>query len=353
MLRFAVASVALIAALIAVPALADGIGVIAETSGEARLLRGSNYLEAAKGVEIEPADIIETGKNATVQVDMEDGSVLRIGPGSRLALTEYQLDQDKSVLSAGIDLLAGWLRFAVSKLKKTDASYQINAPVLTIGIRGTEGVIEAENEQGGLHLVSGAVEVSGEDAAGQRLAPVRVNAGEYVQRLRGQHFRKQALPPAAFQKRLPPAVQHKLARQAHALKQRGVPPRVIRQITAEDAKEFIRKHPHAEDRLKRRFKPVIEPGASREFKPAVGGLAPRDLKVRDPKDMKEISDALRKRYAQPPPGAPGSVPKPPLSGVPPGPMPRDRLAPIAPQGFPQKPAIVPTTVPPVDPAKSQ
>jgi hypothetical protein len=271
----------LLLALLAIPARGETIGVVTEVNGTARLLRAQNYLEAAKGVEVEPQDILETGKDASLQLDMEDGSVLKLGPGSRLVLSEYKLGQDRGVLSAGLDLLAGWLRFAVSKLRKADAAYKINAPVLTVGIRGTEGVIEAANEQGGLHLISGAVDVSGQDRDGRALPVVRVNAGEYIQRLQGELFSKLAAPPAAFQNRVPTAVQQKVAPKPLAPAERGVQPRIIRPVTREDARELIQKHPSSGERLKERFKPVIGPGAT-PLRPG-GGFVPREVLDKDAK----------------------------------------------------------------------
>ncbi len=386
-------------AVVFAPAHAGSVGVVAEVSGEAKLLRGFNHIEAAKGVEVEPADIIATGKDGTVQLSMEDGSTLRIGPNSRLALTDYKLDQDNSVVSAGVDLLAGWLRFAVSKLKKKDAAFNINAPVLTIGIRGTEGVIEAENEQGGLHLETGAVDVSGRDATGRMLPPVRVNAGEYVQRLQGQMFQKLARPPAAFHNRLPPIVQQKIVRRELALKERGVPPRVVRQITREEAKEFIRKHPHAEDRLKQRFHPLLEPGGKPQGgeepqggrheprrkggfvppddvgksgdgggfvgrKPGVmvaPGVTPRGPGMKPLQGTEDFGKGLRRPYQQPSimpeePLAPRAPAKSPLMFPPTVPPSQDKLAPVAPQSFAPKPLAplpVAPTAPTLDPTKLQ
>ena len=249
----------LLTLMLAPATFADGaVGAFTQTSGEVRILRGENYLSAETGVEVESQDIIETDKDGSAQLDMEDGSIMRLGPETRLALSEYQLDSNKSVLSAGIDLLSGWLRFAVSKLKPT-GSYAINTPLLTIGIRGTEGTIEAQNEQGGLQLHEGEVDVAGVGEEKQALPPVRVRRGEYIQRQRGQDFRKLQQPTPEFLRRLPPGVQMKLARRALDPRQRGVSPRVIRGVTREDAQRMLQRHPQMNQRLQQRFNQVISP----------------------------------------------------------------------------------------------
>jgi len=259
--RFAM--LALCANLLAMPAMAGSIGVVSEVNGTARLLRGTDVLEAARGVDLQAQDIAETDTNSSLQLDMEDGSVLRLGPMTRLSLTEYRLADDRALIDAGIDLLTGWLRFAVTKLRRTQASYTINMPTLTVGIRGTEGVVESDARQGSLHLLSGAVEVSAEDLHVRSLPVAHVNAGEYIARLQGGMFQKPATPPASFQRRLPPALREPALPKGLTTAGRGVAPRVIRTLTRGDAEALVRKHPHASERLRQRFQPLFAPQSRR------------------------------------------------------------------------------------------
>ncbi len=244
---------ALFLGLFAAAAHAEAIGVFTSISGEVQLLRDKSYLAAAPGVDVERDDIIETGKDAAAQLDMEDGSVLRLGPDTRLALADYRLDSNHNVVSATLDVLSGWMRFAVATLKP-EGSYRIHTPVLTVGIRGTEGTIQAENEQGGVHLEHGDVEVAPRGGDLKAAPPVRITSGEYIQRARGQALVKHAQPPPEFARRMPPVMRERMVRRAHELRQRGVPPRVIRQMTREDAKRFMERHPHMNEQMRERFR---------------------------------------------------------------------------------------------------
>jgi hypothetical protein len=309
-LRFTLALLASL--LFASAAYAESIGVVTVVSGQVQLLRGDNYLAATRGVEVQSDDIVETAKGASAQLDMEDGSVLKLGPETRLALSDYKLDASKNVVSATLDVLSGWLRFAVTKLKP-EGRYSFKTPLLTIGVRGTEGTIEAENEQGGLHLEEGAVDVTPFGPDMPALPPVRVVSGEFIQRLRGQQLAKLPQPPQHFKNRLPPVVQEKLQRRVQELKERGVPPKLIRELTREDAKRFIERHPHLQDKLRERFKPRgkapfapgkggdARPGKESDAAPAgFGGqiLRERQLKTGAPTDPKDVSEAMRRRYQQ-------------------------------------------------------
>ncbi len=167
---------------------ADVVGVFTVVEGQVTVLQEHHYYAAAEGVEVEDWDLVESQADSTAQIEMVDGSTLRLGADSRLLLSEYDIDGDKSVVAASIDVLSGWLRFAVAKLKK-NARYELNTPTLIIGVRGTEGVIEAGNEQAGISLEEGLVDVSTQGEEVALFPPLQLRAGQFVQHRQGTNFR--------------------------------------------------------------------------------------------------------------------------------------------------------------------
>ena len=226
-----------------------GIGLFTEVTGDTRLQRGEVYLVAAPGVDVEEDDIVETGSDASAQMEMSDGTLLKLGAGSRLLLADYKFDNGGNVVSAGLEVLSGWLRFAVSKLRSNGSRYAISTPTMTIGIRGTEGVIEAGDARGGLFLEEGEVAVHAADAGS-----VPVRAGEYIERVPGRPFARPGTVPPAFRARMPATVQPRMARRAHLLKQRGVAPRQIRRIQQDDRERYLQQHPHLRQKFEQRFR---------------------------------------------------------------------------------------------------
>ena len=230
-------------------AFAASVGVFSEVSGDIRIQRGDDYYAAAQGVDVDENDIVETGTDAAAQIEMKDGSVLKLGASSRLLVSDYQLDSDGNVLTAGLDVLSGWLRFAVAKLHGSNARYDISTPTMTIGIRGTEGVIEAANEQGGLYLEEGAVAVHAADAGS-----VPVSAGQYIERARGRAFAHPVAMSAAYRERMPRGLRQLLVRHPQWLRRHGVPPRRIRGLVREDRERYLREHPQLREQLTERFR---------------------------------------------------------------------------------------------------
>lgn len=224
------------------------IGVFTDVAGDVHILRADFYLAATPGVEVDEDDILETDANASAQVEMNDGSLLKLGAGTRLLLADYKFDNDGNVIKAGLDALSGWLRFAVSKLRSSNSRYDINTPTMTIGIRGTEGIIEIAESRGGLFLETGEVAVNAADAGSTQL-----RAGEFIEHIQGRPFARAVAPPTAFRARMPGVMQARLARRAHLLKQRGLPPRQIRRVLREDRKRYLDQHPHLRHKFEQRF----------------------------------------------------------------------------------------------------
>lgn len=281
----------LMMALLHAPALwAQSIGVVAQAEGKVQILRGENVLEAGRGVELEAADIVETAAQAGAQLDMEDGSILKLGPATRLVLAEYKLDTDKSVVSSTLDLLSGWMRFAVAKLRPT-GNYAMNTPSLTIGVRGTEGTIGADAAQAALDLHEGAVDVSPFGSDRKATQPLRVKGGEYVERRVGQDFTRHARAPAGFAQRVPPGMQRKLARQPLPPKARGTSPRVLRAVTPQDRQRLLKENPQFKQRLQPRFGPATTPKA---------GAASAHQRKRDPAAMQPGKPSTQAPRQKPP-----------------------------------------------------
>jgi hypothetical protein len=245
----------LLATLLVLPhvALANDVGVFSEVDGEVKILRGDTYYQAAIGVDVNEQDIIETGEQGSAQLDLKDGSSLRMAGNSRVLLSDYQLREDGSVVKATVDVLSGWLRFAVSKLHG-NSSYGFNTPVMTIGIRGTQGIIQADTGDGSLMLEEGHVRVHGIDEEGNaRPGEEAVAAGQYLSRRRGRAFARRVGAPAAFWSRLPARMKVRLVRRAQLLKRHGVRPRPIRRMQRRDMLRYLRNHPAMKWRLRRRF----------------------------------------------------------------------------------------------------
>jgi len=207
-----------------------GVGVATDVQGSVFLTRDHRLFQLEKGVEMEAKDAVQTSADSYVQLDMDDGSILSMGSNSTMRLSDYVLREDKSVSSAVVNLISGWMRFAVSKLKRQNSSYRFAMATAVMGVRGTEGILNVDGT--GEHAISSLLLKSGKVVMAEQLKngtlqgpAVTLLAGEFASRKAGQALKKQAAPPASFTRRIPPTLQHAL--KPGDTGARGVRPRPI------------------------------------------------------------------------------------------------------------------------------
>jgi len=228
------------------------VGVVTGVAGNIELQRGEDVFAAESGVDVMPGDVLRSGGESSVQVDMDDGSILSIGANSTLKIDDYKMREDKSVISASIALVTGWLRFTVAKLRQQDSSYRFHMPTAVLGVRGTEGVLEVTGEgdkmESHVMLEEGEVDVAEELRKGRlRGARVVLRPGQYASRRHGRVLKMLRRTPFSFRNRIPARLRTKLIRRIRMLRHRGVAPRRIRGIL----KHKMQRHLRQEIRQKR------------------------------------------------------------------------------------------------------
>ncbi|MCO5144335.1 MAG: FecR family protein [Oligoflexia bacterium] len=113
-----------------------------EGNGVAKVRRKSGIQTAiGKNMAINQGDIISTDANTSVEVLLLDGSIVRIGTN-----TDYKfekLNENKGLLSWIFTLTKGRIRGLIEKSPdKNHVKFRVNTPTGTMGVRGTEFVLE-------------------------------------------------------------------------------------------------------------------------------------------------------------------------------------------------------------------
>lgn len=270
---------------------ADTVGVVTLVEGEAGLIRDTGYFSLEEGVDVDDGDVIETTPGSRTQLEMIDGSLFELGPASKFYLSDYRLRKDKSIASAALSLVRGWLRFATGGIAADD-SYQINTTTATIGIRGTEGIVEADDVGSNLLLEKGLIEFFEVDDTGTLGASRLVKAGEFAGREHGKRISHLSSAPAKFRERLPKQFKEKHRRLKGKLKREGVTPRKLRNAEYDDLRPFLTANPRARAKLTERFKskfkePKFRERLKKDFPEAKQKRPGKAEKKRSTKDRKE------------------------------------------------------------------
>jgi len=130
-------SIFLIGAFICLPSQAStgtvilAKGVVTATGAD----KSSRVL--AKGAPIKEGDIINTAKKSFAVIRMLDNTKLTLKPGTTIALGKFSVEKGKE--EACINLVKGGLRTVTGLIgKRKPESFQVDTPIASIGIRGTD-----------------------------------------------------------------------------------------------------------------------------------------------------------------------------------------------------------------------
>lgn len=110
-----------------------------------------------RGVVVSPGDEIDTSGGGRVTLELSDGSMLVIEPGSRVVLQDYR---DASSLRELLHITVGHVRIRINHFGGRPNPYRINSPTASIAVRGTEFSV-AVNAAGDTEVIvyEGLVEV--------------------------------------------------------------------------------------------------------------------------------------------------------------------------------------------------
>jgi len=142
------AAIALVLALAATAAAADEYaGVVKTSKGSAVAERGGDEVTLAPGVQLNQGDRIVTGSNGYVGITMRDDTLLTLGPGSALNLDTYDFDAKTHDGNFLVSLTKGVMSVVTGLIARhSPDSFVVRTRVSTMGVRGTEFIVEAGEE---------------------------------------------------------------------------------------------------------------------------------------------------------------------------------------------------------------
>jgi len=119
-------------------------GKVLFASGEVTVVsRRHNNKILKRGSKVWPGDIVSTGKDASVQIRAGDGSFISLKEKSKLVLAAHKHTGPIEKQHSSIELVKGGMRAVTGLIGKNKPdNFRIKARGSTIGIRGTEFVVQ-------------------------------------------------------------------------------------------------------------------------------------------------------------------------------------------------------------------
>lgn len=136
---------------------AQQVGETTVVRNEVARIKGTARNAVAPGDQVFRDEAIQTGADSLAKIVFLDQTNLSIGPNARVALNQYVYSEQRPAGKVALNLLRGTYRFVTGDLDKR--AYQINTPVATIGVRGTEFDVATTGARTVVTLIGGEVRV--------------------------------------------------------------------------------------------------------------------------------------------------------------------------------------------------
>jgi hypothetical protein len=125
---------------------AADIGQIKVLKGQVAIERAGQVLPGSVGLRLQGSDILTTGPDGAVGITMSDNSLLSAGPNSVLSLDRFDFDSTTNQGQFDATLKKGSLAVISGRLaKQTPDAMKVRTPSSTLGVRGTEFVVSAND----------------------------------------------------------------------------------------------------------------------------------------------------------------------------------------------------------------
>lgn len=160
-------------------------GTVTLTIGQATLITsGGESVSVKPGAVIRPGDRIETAAGGHVHVRFRDGGLVSVRPGSRLVVEDYRYDADRVADSTvRFRLESGAVRsISGAAAEGAKQRFRLNTPLVAIGVRGTDFVVQTSERQSFATVSQGAIVVAplGEGCVADALGPCSTQAARLL-----------------------------------------------------------------------------------------------------------------------------------------------------------------------------
>jgi len=133
---------------------------VSALDGKAQRTRAGSRVELRVGTALSQGDTIETQDASRLEVRFSDGSLLRLGPGSKLQLSEAHFGGGPSRRRLSARLFFGKLWAKVTSVIQGDQKFQVETENAVAGVRGTTFRVDANADRSALvRVYDGAVAV--------------------------------------------------------------------------------------------------------------------------------------------------------------------------------------------------
>ena len=227
--------------LLSIPAAAQGIGSVTFLEGSLRLIRGTGVLRGAEGILLRQGDILESSDRGIVQLEFTGGTVVALGPSSRLYIFSHSAGRasggaGSQSVGTQLILLSGWLK---GESKPDAGSYRYQTPLLVATTANGTVVIHSYESGSDAFVESGSANLAEVSPDGIGRHPEAGKAGQFFSGRAGKALSSSPRPNSAFVDAMPPAFRDTLPPRLARFAGKSVEPKVDHQVTYAEVQSWL------------------------------------------------------------------------------------------------------------------
>ena len=204
---------------------AQELGTFTLVEGSPRLIRGTTVLRASEGVRFQNNDIVETASPGFVQAEFAGGSIVAIGPSTRVLI------HSGAGKGADLVLMTGWLK---GENPSSAGGYHFSSSPFGAASKAGAVILHTADAEGELYVESGTATIT----EGGR--PVAAKAGQFFTRRKGK-FAVTTRPDGPFVQGMPQPFRDTLpSRLSYFAGKKPVQPKPDHDVTYADVEPWLK-----------------------------------------------------------------------------------------------------------------
>jgi hypothetical protein len=126
----------------------DDAGTIKTVRGDVRIERAGSGIEARVGEPVFAGDRVRVTGEGAIGISMRDETLLSLGPNSTMVVNGFAYNPTTREGAVETSILRGTMRYITGLIgRRNPEAIKVNTPTATIGIRGTDFIVEVSDER--------------------------------------------------------------------------------------------------------------------------------------------------------------------------------------------------------------
>ncbi|MEO5732902.1 MAG: FecR family protein [Rubrivivax sp.] len=123
----------------------ESVGLLKNVSGVVTIERVGGSVRATAGAPLFVSDRIEAASGAAAGIVFKDGTLLTVGPATRIQVRDYVFEPKDARYAFDVYLDKGSAIYASGRIGKlAPDAVRLESPTATVGVRGTRFIIQAD-----------------------------------------------------------------------------------------------------------------------------------------------------------------------------------------------------------------